>query len=147
MKSSRNTATYCTTVLFRDKMYIELRIVPRNRSSKLDNVAISIGSTSVGSNAIQLAVAASYKVITAASPKNFDYVKKLGASQVFDYHSKTVVHDLINAFKGKTIAGALATANTVRDGKTMAEARAIGNRVTETCLGVVDMSKGDKFYL
>lgn len=38
------------------------------------------GSTSVGSNAIQLAVAAGYDVITTASPKNFDYVKKLAAS-------------------------------------------------------------------
>lgn len=32
------------------------------------------GSTSVGNNAIQLAVAAGYRVITAASPKNFDRV-------------------------------------------------------------------------
>jgi NADPH:quinone reductase-like Zn-dependent oxidoreductase len=38
------------------------------------------GSTSVGSNAIQLAVAAGYEVFTTASPKNFDYVKKLGAA-------------------------------------------------------------------
>ena len=33
------------------------------------------GSTSVGSNAIQLAVAAGYDVVTTASPRNFDYVK------------------------------------------------------------------------
>ncbi len=49
----------------------------------------SPSSTSVGSNAIQLAVAAGYEVITTSSPRNFDYVKKLGASQVFDYNSKT----------------------------------------------------------
>jgi NADPH:quinone reductase-like Zn-dependent oxidoreductase len=42
------------------------------------------GSTSVGSNAIQLAVAAGYEVITTASPKNFEYVKRLGAIEVFD---------------------------------------------------------------
>ena len=64
------------------------------------------GASSVGSNAIQLAVAAGYEVITTASPKNFDYVKKLGASQVFDYNSPTVVSDLVNAFKGKTSVGA-----------------------------------------
>ncbi|KAK9341949.1 hypothetical protein V1522DRAFT_442085 [Lipomyces starkeyi] len=63
------------------------------------------GSTSVGSNAIQLAVAAGYEVITTASPSNFDYVKKLGASQVFDYNGKTIVDDLIHAFKGKKLAG------------------------------------------
>jgi NADPH:quinone reductase-like Zn-dependent oxidoreductase len=33
------------------------------------------GSTSVGSNAIQLGVAAGYEVVTTASPKNFDYVR------------------------------------------------------------------------
>jgi NADPH:quinone reductase-like Zn-dependent oxidoreductase len=32
------------------------------------------GSTSDGSNAIQIAVAAGYEVITTSSPRNFDYV-------------------------------------------------------------------------
>jgi NADPH:quinone reductase-like Zn-dependent oxidoreductase len=68
------------------------------------------GATSVGCNAIQLAVAAGYDVIATASPRNFDYLRKLGASQVFDYHSTTVVADLIAALKGRTIAGALAVA-------------------------------------
>jgi len=68
------------------------------------------GATSVGSNAIQLAVAAGYEVVTTASPRNFDYVKALGASQAFDYRSKTVVPDLIAALRGKTLAGALAIA-------------------------------------
>ncbi|TVY52236.1 Dehydrogenase azaJ, partial [Lachnellula cervina] len=44
------------------------------------------GSTSVGCNAIQLAVAAGYEVITTASPKNFTLVKTLGATQAFDYN-------------------------------------------------------------
>ncbi len=65
------------------------------------------GSTSVGSNAIQLARAAGYEVYTTCSPKNFAYVKQLGASLAFDYSSLTVVNDLIAAFKGKTLAGAL----------------------------------------
>ena len=87
------------------------------------------GSTSVGSNAIQLAVAAGYEVITTASPRNFDYVKKLGASQVFDYHSKTVVKDVITAFAGKTIAGALA----------------IGKGSAEYCVAIIHACNGDKF--
>ncbi|KAI0109239.1 zinc-binding oxidoreductase CipB [Nemania sp. FL0031] len=65
------------------------------------------GSSSVGSNAIQLATAAGYEVITTASAHNFDYVKKLGASQVFDYNSPTVHEDLLNAFKSKTLAGVM----------------------------------------
>ncbi|KAL4862123.1 hypothetical protein BDV12DRAFT_190635 [Aspergillus spectabilis] len=65
------------------------------------------GASSVGSNAIQLAVSAGYEVYTTASPKNFEYVKNLGAAQVFDYNSPTVTDDLVNALKGKTLAGAL----------------------------------------
>ena len=87
------------------------------------------GSTSVGSNAIQLAVAAGYEVITTGSRKNFDYVKKLGASQAFDYHTDTVVKDVIQAFKGKTSAGALA----------------IGKGSVEPCLDIVHACKGNKF--
>ncbi len=87
------------------------------------------GSTSVGSNAIQLAVAAGYQVVTTASPKNFDYVRKLGASQVFDYRSRTVVKDVIKAFSDRTIAGALA----------------IGVGSSEACLDIVHACKGDKF--
>ncbi|KAL2012852.1 hypothetical protein VTN00DRAFT_377 [Thermoascus crustaceus] len=62
------------------------------------------GSSSVGSNAIQLAVAVGYEVISTASPKNFLYAKKLGASQVLDYHSEMIVDELVEAFKGQKAA-------------------------------------------
>ncbi len=87
------------------------------------------GSTSVGSNAIQLTVAAGYEVITTSSPRNFDYVKRLGASQAFDYNSTTVVDDVIKAFKGKTLAGALA----------------IGIGSAELCSDIVHACDGAKF--
>ena len=87
------------------------------------------GSTSVGSNAIQLAMAAGYEVITTSSPRNFDYAKKLGASQVFDYNSKTIVEDVIEALKGKTIAGALA----------------IATGSAKACLSIVHGCDGNKF--
>ena len=95
------------------------------------------GSTSVGSNGIQLAVAAGYEVITTASSKNFDYVKKLGASQAFDYNSASIVDELIDACKGKNIAGALVIGNVLAAGNGAAAAAA--------CLEVVDKSKGNKF--
>ncbi|KAJ4259739.1 hypothetical protein NW762_007670 [Fusarium torreyae] len=66
------------------------------------------GSTSVGCNIIQLAKAAGFEVITTASPRNFDYLKRLGASQVFDYNSPTIKDDLVAAVKGKIVAGAIA---------------------------------------
>lgn len=87
------------------------------------------GSTSVGSNAIQLATAAGYDVVTTASPKNFDYVRRLGASQVFDYRSKTVVEDIIKALDGRMIAGALA----------------IGVGSAEACHDIVHACAGNKF--
>ncbi|MFJ4655160.1 zinc-binding alcohol dehydrogenase family protein [Nocardia sp. NPDC088792] len=66
------------------------------------------GSTSVGSNAIQLAVAAGYEVIATASPHNFDYVKSLGASAVYDYNGSAVVAEVTAAFEGRKLAGAIA---------------------------------------
>ncbi|KAK0713565.1 chaperonin 10-like protein [Lasiosphaeria miniovina] len=66
------------------------------------------GASSVGSNAIQLAVASGYAVFTTASPKNFAYCKALGAARVFDYHSATVGAELLAAFEGTTCAGGFA---------------------------------------
>ena len=87
------------------------------------------GSTSVGSNAIQLAVAAGYDVITTASPRNFDYVKRLGARLVFDYASKSTGADIIAALKGRQLAGALA----------------IGAGSAAKCLAIVGASEGRRF--
>lgn len=64
------------------------------------------GSSSVGCNAIQLAVAAGCEVVTTCSPRNFGLMKRLGASQVFDYSSDSVVDNIINYLKDKVIAGA-----------------------------------------
>lgn len=63
------------------------------------------GASSVGCNAIQLAVASGYQVITTASPGNFSLVERLGASQAFDYNSPTVVSELAEAFRGKVMVG------------------------------------------
>jgi NADPH:quinone reductase-like Zn-dependent oxidoreductase len=87
------------------------------------------GSTSVGSNAIQLAVAAGYDVVTTASPRNFDHVKRLGARDAFDYRSKTVISDIVNAFRGRQIAGALA----------------IGAGSAASCIDIVGACQGNRF--
>jgi threonine dehydrogenase-like Zn-dependent dehydrogenase len=87
------------------------------------------GSTSVGSNAIQLAVAAGYDVFTTASPRNHDYVRQLGASQAFDYRSPTVVPDIVRALQGREFAGALA----------------IGTGSAIPCVEISGASDGNKF--
>ena len=86
------------------------------------------GSTSVGSNAIQLAVAAGYEVITTASPRNHDYVKRLGATEAFDYRSPSVVKDIVRALGGRTLAGALA----------------VGAGSAKPCVEIVAVCDGEK---
>ncbi|RDW78321.1 hypothetical protein BP5796_06173 [Coleophoma crateriformis] len=103
------------------------------------------GSTSVGCNAIQLAVAAGYEVITTSSPKNFAYIKKLGAQQAFDYASPTVVQDLIAAFKGKTMAGAYSIAGVAIPSDGSGERLAASTAACEACMEVVAKSSGAKF--
>lgn len=68
-------------------------------------IIITGGASAVGSSAIQLAVSAGYEVVSTASPKNFDYVKKLGAIHVLDYKSETVVTDLAAAVRDYDLAG------------------------------------------
>jgi len=92
-------------------------------------VIICGGATSVGGNAIQLAVAAGYSVVTTSSPKNFDYVTSLGAAQAFDYTSKDLVRDMAEALRGKAVAGALA----------------IGAGSTDDCLEILSQCQGRKF--
>ncbi|RLL96923.1 hypothetical protein CFD26_101268 [Aspergillus turcosus] len=87
------------------------------------------GASSVGSNAIQLAVAAGYEVITTASRKNVDYAKRLGASQVFDYSSPTVCEDIVQATKDKVLAGAI---------------DCIGFSATAACVDILSRSRGKK---
>ncbi|HEY0933394.1 MAG TPA: zinc-binding alcohol dehydrogenase family protein [Trebonia sp.] len=87
------------------------------------------GSTSVGSNAIQLAAAAGYEVITTASPHNFEYVRLLGAAQVFDYNRPDVVPDIIAALEGRTLAGAIA----------------IGTTSAPACVRIAGASTGNRF--
>lgn len=94
-----------------------------------ETVLVWGGSTSVGSNAIQLATAAGYDVITTASPRNFDYVRSLGASQVFDYNSPTVAADIVAALEGRVLAGTIA----------------IGTTSAAACVRIVGACKGNKF--
>ncbi|KAL8954753.1 MAG: hypothetical protein Q9193_007100 [Seirophora villosa] len=63
------------------------------------------GSSSVGSNAIQLAVASGYQVLTAVSAPNFDYAKSLGASHVFDYKKSGVIDEIAEALNSTSTAG------------------------------------------
>ncbi|CAI6323361.1 unnamed protein product [Periconia digitata] len=88
-------------------------------STKNNNKVVLVwgGSSSVGSCALQLLSAGGYTILTTASAKNFDFVKELGATQVFDHHDPDIVKKLVDAARGKEILGAydtISTAQTVR---------------------------------
>ena len=87
--------------------YLEL---PFPTSSPKDSGKVILvwgGSSSVGSTAIQLAVASGVQVIATASSRNHDYCKNIGAKDVIDYNSSSVVQDILSAIKqsGKQFAG------------------------------------------
>lgn len=77
----------------------------RSRSSR--QIADDGNSSSVGSCAIQMAVAAGLEVATTASERNHDDCKNLGAKWVFDYKCETVVDHILKALDGKTSVGVL----------------------------------------
>lgn len=101
---------------------------PFEGTEKRKAVIITGGSSSVGCNAVQLAVAAGYQVYSTSSPKNFAYVEKLGATRVFDYHSDSMVSDMIDELQGKDLVGALA----------------VGDGSVEACIKVLRRSCADK---
>ncbi|KAL6771938.1 hypothetical protein ACKKBG_A28365 [Auxenochlorella protothecoides x Auxenochlorella symbiontica] len=54
-------------------------------------VFISSGAGGVGTFAVQLAKLRGLHVTTSASPANADFLKELGADEVYDYHKKNLV--------------------------------------------------------
>jgi NADPH:quinone reductase-like Zn-dependent oxidoreductase len=52
---------------------------------------------SVGQYAIQIASMYGFNIITTCSPRNFDMIKKLGATHVFDYNDSNVVENIKKA--------------------------------------------------
>lgn len=84
------------------------------------------GSTSVGMNAVQLARAAGYTVVSTASAENAEAVRALGAEAVVDHRSASAVADLVAAVDGRPVAGAVA----------------LGAGSTDACLDVLSQTGG-----
>lgn len=87
------------------------------------------GSTSVGCNAIQLAVAAGYDVIATSSLRNASYLKRLGACDVYDRHSPSTPSVIIEALRGREVCGAIA----------------IGTGSAKACIDILGSTKGQRF--
>jgi NADPH:quinone reductase-like Zn-dependent oxidoreductase len=82
--------------------------LPTNKEAKPLKRTLLVwgGSSSVGSSTIQLAVASGVEVYATASMRNFGYCRALGAKKVFDYHDEDVEEQIVEALKGKVVAGA-----------------------------------------
>ncbi|KAF2160347.1 hypothetical protein M409DRAFT_37754 [Zasmidium cellare ATCC 36951] len=96
------------SAFFKEEPYLGLRLPGHGaHAGEKETVLVWGGASSVGSNAIQLAVAAGYEVVVTASERNFAYVKSLGASGVVDYKAASAVEDVARMLKGKKVVGAL----------------------------------------
>ncbi|GAA2703404.1 zinc-binding alcohol dehydrogenase family protein [Actinoplanes palleronii] len=107
-----------------------------------ETVLVWGGATSVGSNAVQLAVAAGYDVITTASPRNAGWLTDLGASRVFDYRSPTVEADVVAALDGRTLAGAVAIGSGSAPACVRIAGAARGNRIVSVATAPVTFENG-----
>jgi NADPH:quinone reductase-like Zn-dependent oxidoreductase len=103
---------------------------PKNGKS----VLIWGGSSAVGSNAIQLVTAAGYDAIATCSKKNFDYVKSLGAAQVFDYKDADVTEKLVAELDKGECAGIFMAAG-LKDGNAAAIKVAAASKQTVSPYG------------
>jgi NADPH:quinone reductase-like Zn-dependent oxidoreductase len=54
----------------------------------------------MGGTAVQLAVASGVRVVATASRKNHEFVKRLGASAVLDYHDDKIYENLVETIRG-----------------------------------------------
>ncbi|MFI0900421.1 zinc-binding alcohol dehydrogenase family protein [Streptomyces sp. NPDC020983] len=73
-----------------------------------ETVLVWGASTSVGSNAVQLARNAGYRVLATASPHNFGYLRSLGAAGTVDRRGRGAVAEVLDLIGGEPLAGALA---------------------------------------
>ncbi|MDR3471120.1 MAG: zinc-binding alcohol dehydrogenase family protein [Devosia sp.] len=80
-------------------------------TERRETVLVWGGSTGVGSNAIQLARNAGYRVVATASARNFDYLRSLGAAATIDRNSPAAVDELVAAIGESPLAGSLAIGN------------------------------------
>ncbi|SFK38257.1 NADPH:quinone reductase [Amycolatopsis sacchari] len=101
------TLSTAATGLFQQD-HLGLALPTADAPERHETVLVWGASTSVGSNAVQLVRNAGYRVVATASPRNFDYVKSLGAAAVVDRQSRRAVDELVRAIGDSPLAGSLA---------------------------------------
>ncbi|WP_421937363.1 zinc-binding alcohol dehydrogenase family protein [Phenylobacterium sp.] len=107
----------------------QLALTPPSHSPSARSEVVLVwgGSSSVGCNAIQLATASGYRCVTTASAHNSDLLKGLGASEVLDHSSPTIVDDVVEAIGGARLAGTLHATGGINDCFAVVE-KCVGSR-------------------
>ncbi|KAH9221606.1 chaperonin 10-like protein [Leptodontidium sp. 2 PMI_412] len=83
-------------------LYQSLQLpLPDKPATEKTYLLIYGGSTATGALAIQFAKLSGLTVAVTCSPRNFDYVKSLGADAAFDYSSPTCAQDIQEWSSGK----------------------------------------------
>ena len=99
-------STAASGLFQQDHLGLALPVV--GAEQRAETVVVWGGSTSVGANAIQLAVNAGYRVVATASRRNFDFVTGLGATGAVDYHDRDAVDQLAAMIGDEPVAGVMA---------------------------------------
>lgn len=108
--STAAAALFETSQLGLDHTRFDRARLDPSRTADDEVVVVWGGSTSVGSNAVQLARAAGYRVVTTASPRHHGTMRALGAEAVFDYRADDVVASVVAATRGARVVGVVAIA-------------------------------------
>ncbi|MBF0721332.1 alcohol dehydrogenase catalytic domain-containing protein [Sanguibacter inulinus] len=108
--STAAAALFETSQLGLDHTRLDDIRLDQDRTADDEVVVVWGGSTSVGGNAVQLARAAGYRVITTASPQHHGTMQTLGAEAVFDYRADDVVASVVAATRGARVVGVVAIA-------------------------------------
>ncbi|KAJ6186446.1 hypothetical protein N7519_007747 [Penicillium mononematosum] len=105
-----SSASAAAAALFsKSHLGLDLPSVPFKPPGDKFVLVLGGGTTSVGCSAVQLAVAAGFRVIATALPKDFDYTHGIGATLLVDCSSPTLVDDLTQELSGKQVVGAINT--------------------------------------
>jgi len=86
-------------------LYID---IPRPPTKQQGAFIVWGASSSVGTTAVQIARSLGYTVFAICSPRHRDYVKKLGAHEVFNYNDSTVVQNIAHSIKALGFKSAIA---------------------------------------
>lgn len=97
--------TTAASCLFGEEM-LNLQLPPSNLGA--GKILLIWGaSSSVGCCGLQLAAAAGYEVYAVASSRNHGLLTLAGATQCFDYRSKTLIADIMKSVGDKEVVGAM----------------------------------------